>query len=99
VPASGGNPQVTHDVLVIDMDQAYQQFTQEFRLASDDNTARLRWIAGLYYLHETSTLARTSIRRQRLPGRAPFRRGITPPSLFDVIPNPYGNTSPSASTT
>lgn len=93
VPASGGNPQVTHDVLVIDMDQAYQQFTQEFRLASNDNTARLRWIAGLYYLRETSTLGQ-DIRfgDNGFPGAHPSAVGITPPSLFDVIPNPYGNT-------
>ena len=83
---------VTHDVLVIDMDQEYKQYTQELRLASNDDSARFRWIAGLYYLQEKSTLAQ-DIRfgDNGFPGAHPSAVGITPPSLFDVIPNPYRN--------
>lgn len=52
-----GTPGVTHDVLIIDMDQEYKQYTGELRLASNDNNAKFRWIAGLYYLKEDATLA------------------------------------------
>jgi iron complex outermembrane receptor protein len=88
-----GTPGVTHDVLIIDMDQEYKQYTGELRLASNDNDAKLRWIAGLYYLKEDATLAQ-DIRfgDNGFPGAHPSAAGITPPSLFDVIPNPYGNT-------
>ncbi len=88
-----GSPGVTHDVLVIDMDQEYKQFTQELRLASNDATARFRWIAGLYYLDEKSVLAQ-DIRfgDNGFPGAHPSAVGVTPPFLFDVIPDPYGNT-------
>ncbi len=88
-----GTPGVTHDVLIIDMDQEYKQYTGELRLASNDNEAKLRWIAGLYYLKEDATLAQ-DIRfgDNGFPGAHPSAAGITPPSLFDVIPNPYGNT-------
>ncbi len=91
--AGAGTPGVTHDVLIIDMDQEYKQWTQEFRFASNDDTARLRWIAGLYYLEEKSNLAQ-DIRfgNNGFPGAHPSAVGITPPSLFDVIPNPYANT-------
>ncbi len=91
--AGAGTPGVTHDVLIIDMDQEYKQFTQEFRLASNDDTARFRWIAGLYYLEEKALLGQ-DIRfgDNGFPGAHPSAVGITPPSLFDVIPNPYGNT-------
>lgn len=84
---------LNHDVLVIDMDQKYDQFTQELRFASADD-APLRWIAGLYYFNETSVLAQ-DIRfgANGFPGAHPSANGITPPSLFDVIPNPYGNTA------
>jgi len=88
-----GTPGVTHDVLVIDMDQEYEQFTQELRLASNDDTAKFRWITGLYYLKEDATLAQ-DIRfgANGFPGAHPSAVGITPPALFDVIPNPYGDT-------
>jgi len=88
-----GTPGVTHDVLVIDMDQEYKQYTGELRLASSDNSAKFRWIAGLYYLKEDATLAQ-DIRfgDNGFPGAHPSAAGITPPNLFDVIPNPYGNT-------
>jgi iron complex outermembrane receptor protein len=91
--AGAGTPGVTHDVLIIDMDQEYKQFTQELRLASDDDSAKFRWIAGLYYLQEKSVLAQ-DIRfgNNGFPGAHPSAVGITPPSLFDVIPNPYTNT-------
>ena len=91
--AGAGTPGVTHDVLVIDMDQEYKQFTQELRLASDDDAAKFRWIAGIYYLQEKSVLAQ-DIRfgNNGFPGAHPSAVGITPPSLFDVIPNPYTNT-------
>jgi iron complex outermembrane receptor protein len=88
-----GTPGVTHDVLIIDMDQEYEQVTQELRLASDDDSAKFRWITGLYYLSEDATLAQ-DIRfgANGFPGAHPSAVGITPPGLFDVIPNPYGNT-------
>ena len=91
--AGAGTPGVTHDVLIIDMDQEYKQFTQELRLASDDDAAKLRWIAGLYYLQEKSALGQ-DIRfgNNGFPGAHPSAVGITPPSLFDVIPDPYANT-------
>lgn len=84
---------VNHDVLIIDMDQKYEQFTQELRLASTDNAAAFKWIAGLYYLKENSLLAQ-DIRfgANGFAGAHPSAAGITPPSLFDVIPNPYPNT-------
>lgn len=84
---------LNHDTLVIDMDQFYKQFTQELRLTSTDDGAALRWIAGLYYLNESSDLAQ-SVRfgTNGFPGAHPSANGITPPGLFDVIPNPYANT-------
>lgn len=84
---------VNHDVLIIDMDQEYKQFTQELRLASNDDEARLRWIAGVYYLQEDALLAQNvRFGANGFPGAHPSGVGITPPSLFDVIPNPYQNT-------
>jgi len=85
---------LNHDVLVIDMDQFYKQFTQELRLASTDNGSPLHWIVGAYYLQEDSDLAQ-SIRfgSNGFPGAHPSAAGITGPELFDVIPNPYGNTA------
>ncbi len=73
------------------MDQEYKQYTQELRLASNDDAAKFRWIAGVYYLQEKSLLAQ-DIRfgANGFPGAHPSAAGITPPSLFDVIPNPYG---------
>jgi iron complex outermembrane receptor protein len=84
---------VDHDVLIIDMDQEYEQVTQELRLASSDDTAGLRWIVGAYYLKEDSLLAQ-NIRfgANGFAGAHPSAVGITPPGLFDVIPNPYANT-------
>jgi len=88
-----GTPGVTHDTLIIDMDQEYEQFTQELRLASNDDAAKFRWIAGLYYLKEDATLAQdVRFGANGFPGAHPSAVGITPPALFDVIPNPYGNT-------
>jgi len=86
-------PGITHDVLIINMDQSYEQFSQELRLSSNDNEATFRWIGGLYYFDETSLLAQ-AIRfgNNGFPGAHPSAVGITPPSLFDVIPNPYTNT-------
>lgn len=85
---------LNHDVLVIDMDQLYKQYTQELRLASSDPDSALHWIAGLYYLQEDSDLAQ-SIRfgTNGFPGAHPSANGVTPPALFDAIPNPYGNTA------
>jgi len=47
----------------------------------------------VYYFQEDSNLAQ-DIRfgANGFPGAHPSANGITPPSLFDVIPNPYGNT-------
>lgn len=91
--AGAGTLGVTHDVLIIDMDQSYEQYTQELRLASNDNDARFRWITGVYFLKEDALLAQ-DIRfgDNGFPGAHPSAVGITPPALFDVIPNPYGNT-------
>ena len=84
---------VNHDVLIIDMDQEYKQFTQEFRLASNNDQARFRWIAGVYYLQEDALLAQNvRFGANGFPGAHPSAVGITPPALFDVIPNPYQNT-------
>lgn len=84
---------VNHDVLIIDMDQEYEQASQELRLASNDVEASFRWIVGAYYFQEDANLAQ-DIRfgENGFPGAHPSAVGITPPSLFDVIPNPYGNT-------
>ena len=84
---------VNLDVLIIDMDQEYKQLTQELRLASNDDEARLRWIAGVYYLQEDALLSQNvRFGANGFPGAHPSAVGITPPSLFDVIPNPYQNT-------
>jgi iron complex outermembrane receptor protein len=81
------------DVLIIDQDTEYEQVSQEIRLASDDDDARFRWILGAFYFNEDSTLAQ-DIRfgTNGFPGAHPSAVGITPPGLFDVIPNPYPNT-------
>ena len=83
---------LNHDVLVIDMDQEYEQVSQELRLSSSDPDARLHWITGVYFFNQTSTLAQ-DIRfgTNGFPGAHPSAAGITPPALFDVIPNPYEN--------
>ncbi len=91
--ASAGAAGVNRDVLIIDMDQEYEQMTQELRLASTDDAAAWRWIAGVYYLQEDALLAQ-NIRfgANGFPAAHPSAAGITPPALFDVIPNPYANT-------
>ncbi|MET0533812.1 MAG: TonB-dependent receptor, partial [Steroidobacter sp.] len=84
---------VNHDTLIIDMDQEFEQLTQELRLSSNDDEARLRWIAGVYYLREDALLAQNvRFGANGFPGAHPSAVGITPPALFDVIPNPYQNT-------
>jgi iron complex outermembrane receptor protein len=45
------------EALVIDMDQLYEQTSFELRLASSDNDAAFRWIAGIYYFNQDSLLA------------------------------------------
>lgn len=45
------------EALVINMDQEYEQFSQEIRFSSIDESARLRWIAGVYYFQQDSLLA------------------------------------------
>jgi iron complex outermembrane receptor protein len=88
---------VNHDVLVIDMDQAYRQYTGELRLASTDESAKLRWITGLYYLQEDAELAQ-NIRfgSNGFPGANLAANNIVDPALMDlpVFPftNPYPNT-------
>ena len=84
---------VNHDVLIIDMDQGFRQYTGELRLASTDDAARLRWITGLYYLQEDALLAQ-NIRfgANGFPGAHPSVNGAAPFDLIRVIPNPYGNT-------
>ena len=74
---------VNHDVLIIDMDQSYHQFSQELRLASNDDAARFRWITGLYYLGEngdarrrTSASATTAF-RALIPRRSASPRRVS----------------------
>lgn len=45
------------EALVIDMDQKYEQTSLELRLASSDDSAAFRWIAGVYYFQQDSLLA------------------------------------------
>lgn len=45
------------EALVIDMDQEYKQTSLELRLASSDDSAAFRWIAGVYYFQQDSLLA------------------------------------------
>jgi len=68
--------------LLIDQDQRFEQFSQEFRLASPSDR-RFRWIAGLYYFSEDSELSQ-NIR---------FGAGtlISHPGLTAPIPNPRPN--------
>ena len=90
---AAGSAGVTHDVLIIDMDQSFKQKTQELRLASNDDSAKFRWIAGLYYLKEDSLLAQdVRFGANGFLAAHPSANGITPPALFDAIPNPYANT-------
>lgn len=46
---------LNQEALVINFDTEYEQFSQEIRFASADESARLRWIAGFYYFTEDST--------------------------------------------
>jgi len=45
------------EALLIDMDQKYEQTSLELRLASSDDAAAFRWIAGIYYFNQDSLLA------------------------------------------
>ncbi|MDX1406382.1 MAG: TonB-dependent receptor [Woeseiaceae bacterium] len=65
--------------LLIDQDQFFEQFSQEFRLASPSDQ-KFRWIAGLYYFTEDSELSQNI----RL-GAATL---ISHPGLMAPIPNP-----------
>ena len=47
-----GSPEAN---IVIDMDQSFEQFSQEIRLQSPDDQ-RFRWIGGFYYFQEDFTL-------------------------------------------
>ncbi|MEE8345198.1 MAG: TonB-dependent receptor [Woeseiaceae bacterium] len=88
---SGLNAGPNTEALVIDMDQEYEQFSQELRLASTDDSASFRWIAGLYYFTQDSTLAQ-NIRfgdNGVLAFHPAFNGAPVPP---DAIPNPYGST-------
>ena len=93
-----GNGNVTgganNDVLVIDMDQFYRQYTGELRLASTDEAARLKWVTGVYYLREDALLAQ-DIRfgSNGFAGANVAANNIVDPSLMDFIPNPYPNTA------
>lgn len=63
--------------LAIDQDQSYEQFSQEFRLSSPDDVD-LKWVAGLYYFSEDSTLsqnARFGIAASPAPGAPPILGG------------------------
>lgn len=57
------------DVLIQEVDDEYETFTQELRLVSDDSQ-RLRWIAGLYYLDEDLTHDRSVKYRSTLGVRS-----------------------------
>ena len=66
---------VNHDVLIIDMDQEYKQCTQELRLASNDDAAKLPLDRRPLLLPGgCEPRAGHPLRRQRLPRRASFRR-------------------------
>ena len=103
---SGLSAGLNQEALLIDMDQEYEQITQELRLSSDDDTARFRWITGIYYLTEDSTLGQ-DIRfgDNGVLAFHPVVNGV-PPSVFgfpdtpagffaalDAIPNPFTNTA------
>lgn len=84
----------TFDTLIIDMDQEYRQISQELRLASSPDES-FRWIAGLYYFKEDSTLSQNI--RFGAGGVLAFHPALNPVtgvpiSAIDSIPNPYGNT-------
>ena len=98
---------LNQEALLIDMDQEYEQATFELRLSSSDDAARFRWITGLYYLTQNSTLAQ-NIRfgDGGVLAFHPIVNGV-PPTVFgfpdnspasffaalDAIPNPYANTA------
>lgn len=44
-------------IQAINQDQDYEQWSQEFRLVSSDDSAAFRWIAGLYFFGEEATLS------------------------------------------
>lgn len=72
--------------LLIDQDQQFEQFSQEFRLTSPSDQ-RLRWIAGFYYSNEDAELSQ-NIRFGA--GTILSHPGAVPPG----IPNPGSAVDP-----
>ena len=65
---------------------AYQRnrqnnITEELRLSSDDPSARVSWLTGLYFSRE-SQLAGQMVQDTALPGFIQARTGLTPQDLF-----------------
>jgi iron complex outermembrane receptor protein len=102
---SGNSAGPNTEALLINMDQDYEQVSQELRLASADDSASFRWIGGLYFFKQESTLGQ-NIRfgDNGVLAFHPIVNGV-PPSVFgfpdtpagffqalDAIPNPFGNT-------
>jgi iron complex outermembrane receptor protein len=102
---SGNSAGPNMEALLINMDQDYEQVSQDIRFASTDEAARLRWIGGLYFFSQESTLGQ-NIRfgDNGVLAFHPIVNGV-PPAVFgfpntpagffaalDAIPNPFGNT-------
>jgi iron complex outermembrane receptor protein len=77
----------------IDQDQAFEQFSQEFRLQSNQDQ-RLRWIAGLYFFQEDSVLAQNIRFGVGIPASAPPLNadtgGFLPPTCSEIGEIPIG---------
>ncbi|HEY2446660.1 MAG TPA: TonB-dependent receptor [Rhizomicrobium sp.] len=65
-----------------------EDFTQEMRLQSNDSKARLAWIVGLFYSHETQ-LSIEEIRDPQLPALTEFLWGDTMQNIWGegLLPN------------
>ena len=60
----------------IDQDQEFEQFSQEFRIQSNQDQ-RMRWIAGLYFFEEDSVLAQNIRFGVGIPAGAPPLNAIS----------------------
>jgi iron complex outermembrane receptor protein len=69
-----GGPYPIADVHI---DAGTDQYSQEFRLTSTDNHARVRWLAGALYSQETQRGASSALRR--------LSSVITPPVAFSAL--------------
>jgi iron complex outermembrane receptor protein len=77
----------------IDQDQAFEQWSQEFRLQSKQDQ-RMRWIAGLYFFGEDSVLAQNIRFGVGIPAAAPplnaITGGLAPPTCSEIGVVPIG---------